>query len=115
VFGFGVHDRILQKTAFSFDASVWEFYAPLLAGGCLVLARPGGQRDRRYLLKCLAELSITVIQLVPSQLQMLAETEGLERCHSLQRVYCGGEALSMELVGRVLRRAPWIKLYNLYG
>jgi len=35
-------DRVLQKTPFSFDASVWEFYAPLLAGARLVLAAPGG-------------------------------------------------------------------------
>src|SRR6185369_6128752 len=25
-------DRVLQKTAFSFDASIWEFFVPLLAG-----------------------------------------------------------------------------------
>ncbi|MCP4662996.1 MAG: AMP-binding protein, partial [bacterium] len=38
-------DRVLQKTPFSFDASVWEFWAPLLAGARLVLARPGEHRD----------------------------------------------------------------------
>ncbi|HEY0100379.1 MAG TPA: AMP-binding protein, partial [Pyrinomonadaceae bacterium] len=41
-------DRVLQKTPFSFDASVWEFYAPLLCGGQLVMARPGGHRDGAY-------------------------------------------------------------------
>src|SRR6185503_6296709 len=35
-------DRVLQKTPFSFDASVWELYAPLLAGATLVMAKPGG-------------------------------------------------------------------------
>jgi len=115
VFGFGPHDRILQKTAFSFDASVWEFYAPLVSGGCLVLARPGGQRDGRYLLHCLAEEKITVVQFVPSQLQMLVELDGLESCRSLAKVYCGGEVLSMDLVRRLYERAPWVRLYNLYG
>ncbi len=38
-------DRVLQKTPFSFDVSVTEFFAPLLAGAALVLARPGGHRD----------------------------------------------------------------------
>ena len=39
-------DRVLQKTPFSFDVSVWEFFWPLLAGARLVLARPGGHRTR---------------------------------------------------------------------
>ncbi len=114
---FAIHqrDRVLQKTAFSFDASVWEFYAPLLTGGCLVLARPGGQRDRDYLLHCLAEKRITIVQFVPSQLQMLVEIEGLEQCRCLRRAYCGGEPLSMALVKRLHERAPWVKLCNLYG
>src|SRR2546421_5065696 len=35
-------DRVLQKTPFSFDVSVWEFFWPLLTGACLVGARAGG-------------------------------------------------------------------------
>ncbi len=38
-------DRVLQKTTLSFDASVWECFAPLMAGARLVLARPEGQQD----------------------------------------------------------------------
>ena len=40
---------MLQKTPFSFDVSVWEFFWPLLAGARLVLARPGGHQDPAYL------------------------------------------------------------------
>src|SRR5262249_52560234 len=43
-------DSVLQKTPYSFDASVWEFYAPLLVGARLVMARPGGHRDSVYLM-----------------------------------------------------------------
>src|SRR5205085_5985000 len=42
-------DRVLQKTPIGFDASVWEFYAPLMVGGVLAIAQPGGHRDGRYL------------------------------------------------------------------
>ena len=107
-------DRILQKTAFSFDASVWEFYAPLLTGGCLVMARPRGQQDAEYLVQCVEEEKITVLQLVPSQLRMLLE-EGLERCTTLQRVYCGGEALEQGLVNAFYQQLPAARLFNLYG
>ena len=34
-------DRVLQKTPFSFDVSVWEFFWPLIVGAGLVLAKPG--------------------------------------------------------------------------
>ncbi len=38
-------DRVLQKTPLGFDASVWELFAPLLAGAELVLAEPDAHRD----------------------------------------------------------------------
>ncbi|MBZ5490665.1 MAG: amino acid adenylation domain-containing protein [Acidobacteriia bacterium] len=108
-------DRVLQKTSSSFDASVWEFYAPLMSGSCLVLLRPGGQQDREYLLKCIRENKVTVLQLVPSQLRMLLEADGLEQCTSLRRVFCGGEDLQTDLVLQLRSRLPQCQLYNLYG
>src|SRR5215210_8131008 len=38
-------DRVLQKTPFSFDVSVWELFWPLMTGARLVVAKPGGHRD----------------------------------------------------------------------
>ncbi len=108
-------DRVLQKTAFTFDASVWEFYVPLLNGGRLVMARPGGQRDERYLVESMEAEEITVVQLVPSQLLMLLAGGGLKRCRMLKRVYCGGEVLTTEMVKAFYEQAPWADLYNLYG
>ncbi|HET8891688.1 MAG TPA: amino acid adenylation domain-containing protein [Candidatus Angelobacter sp.] len=111
----GADDRVLQKTVFTFDASVWEFYAPLLGGGTLVMARPGGHQDPEYLVRSLQQEKITILQLVPLQLRLMLEQEGLERCHSLKRVYCGGEALTRDLVEAFYQKVPWAKLYNLYG
>ncbi|HKV08247.1 MAG TPA: condensation domain-containing protein, partial [Thermoanaerobaculia bacterium] len=61
-------DRVFQKTPFGFDASVWEFWAPLAAGAALVMARPGGHRDPAYLVRTIAEHGVTVLQAVPSLL-----------------------------------------------
>ncbi|HWO42039.1 MAG TPA: amino acid adenylation domain-containing protein, partial [Candidatus Eisenbacteria bacterium] len=107
-------DRVVQKTPFSFDASVWEFYAPLLSGVPLVVARPGGHRDAAYLIDLIARQRITVIQLVPSLLEMLLEENRLEQCRSLRRVFCGGESLSVELQQRLLACLD-VELHNLYG
>ncbi|HEX8149207.1 MAG TPA: amino acid adenylation domain-containing protein [Pyrinomonadaceae bacterium] len=108
-------DRLLQKTAFSFDASIWEFFTPLLSGACLVLARPGGQQDAAYLVEAVRRHGITTLQLVPTMLRVLLEEEGVTRCGSLRRVFCGGEVLSAELCRRFYERAGWAELHNLYG
>jgi len=79
-------DKVLQKTPFGFDASVWEFYAPLLVGGQLLIAKPGGHTDSAYLLRLIAQQQVRIVQLVPSLLQMLLEQGGIETCHSLKHV-----------------------------
>lgn len=58
-------DRVLQKTPFSFDVSVWEFFWALMTGASLVLARPGGHRDPAYLVNLIAEQGITTLHFVP--------------------------------------------------
>ena len=113
-FPVGETDRVIQKTPFSFDASVWEFFAPLFAGAQLIMARPGGHQDSSYLVKLIAKKKITVLQLVPSLLQMLLEEKEIESCTHLKRVFCGGEALSRELVERFFEKLP-VDLHNLYG
>ena len=107
-------DRVLQKTPFSFDVSVWEFFWPLIAGARLVIARPGGHQDPRYLADTIAEHAITTVHFVPSMLQLFLETPGLARCASLRRVICSGEALPADLRDRCLARLP-AELHNLYG
>ncbi|MDZ8188239.1 MAG: amino acid adenylation domain-containing protein [Nostoc sp. ChiSLP02] len=107
-------DKVLQKTPFGFDASVWEFYAPLLAGGQLLIAEPRGHTDSAYLLRLIAQQQVTTIQLVPSLLQMLLEQGGIETCHSLKHVFCGGEVLPITLQESLLSKLN-VNLHNLYG
>ena len=90
-------DVVLQKTPFSFDVSVWEFFWPLLAGARLLLAKPGGHRDAAYLVKLITKHQITVLHFVPPMLRMFLEELGAERCRSLRHVICSGEALPFDL------------------
>lgn len=112
---FGPEDRVLQKTSVSFDASVWEFFVPLVSGGTLVLAAPGAERDPAVLVAELAERGITTIQGVPSLFRLLAEEPGLRRCTSLRRVFSGGEPLGRELVAALRSALPRADVVNLYG
>ena len=110
-------DALLQKTPVSFDASVWELFAPLMSGARVVLARVGGQQEPAYLLDAVRRHRITVLQVVPTMLAALVEQEVLSQCTSLRRVYSGGEALRPELVERFYERTTGlsVRLHNLYG
>ncbi len=108
-------DTVLQKTPFSFDVSVWEFFWPLLAGARLVLARPGGHKDPTYLAELIEREHVSICHFVPSMLQAFLQEPGLEdTCLSLRDVMCSGEALPYELQERFFSRLP-ARLHNLYG
>jgi amino acid adenylation domain-containing protein/non-ribosomal peptide synthase protein (TIGR01720 family) len=113
-YGLTESDRVLQKTPFSFDVSVWEFFWPLMTGACLVVARPGGHQDTDYLVEVITRHEITTLHFVPSMLQVFLEEPGAGRCASLTRVICSGEALPFELQERFFARLP-AELHNLYG
>ncbi len=109
-------DRILQKTPFSFDVSVREFFWPVLTGACLVVAKPEGHKDSSYLVRLICEQNITSIEIVPSMLQVFLEEPNVRACCSLKRVICGGEALYIDLQERFFTRLPeHTELYNLCG
>ncbi|MEH1848659.1 MAG: amino acid adenylation domain-containing protein [Nostoc sp.] len=107
-------DCVLQKTPFSFDVSVWEFFWTLITGARLVIARPDGHRDPDYLINLIANEQISTLHFVPSMLQVFLQAEGLEKCNCLKRVICSGEALTVELEKRFFARLQ-AELHNLYG
>src|SRR5262249_22134206 len=90
-------DRVLQKTPFSFDVSVWEFFWPLITGAHLIVASPGGHRDSVYLKALIAEQAVTTVHFVPSMLQAFLDELDLPSGRSLRQVICSGETLSAEL------------------
>lgn len=108
-------DRVLQKTSFSFDVSVWEFFWPLITGSCIVIARPDGHKDPGYLAQLIQEQKVTTMHFVPSMLRLFLEVAGIEDCGSLRQVICSGEALPPEFARHFASRFPGVPLYNLYG
>jgi amino acid adenylation domain-containing protein len=113
-YGLTSADRVLQKTPFSFDVSVWEFFWPLLFGAELVIAEPGGHRDSGYLTQVITDHGITTMHFVPSMLQLFLEDPRASACTSLKRVMCSGEALPKAVQDRFFGRLG-AELHNLYG
>ncbi|MCZ7672470.1 MAG: amino acid adenylation domain-containing protein [Chloroflexi bacterium] len=108
-------DNILQKTPFSFDVSVWEFFWPLITGATLVVAKPGGHLDSTYLVKLIQESAIITMHFVPSMLHIFLSEPRVANCTTLQRVICSGEALPYDLTQRFFAKLPACELHNLYG
>ncbi|WP_085918222.1 amino acid adenylation domain-containing protein [Halomonas sp. CSM-2] len=108
-------DAVLQKTPFSFDVSVWEFFWPLMQGARLVMAPPGAHREPAQLVELIRTHKITTLHFVPSMLQAFLAHGEVETCTSLTRMVCSGEALPAELQSQVFARLPHTALYNLYG
>ncbi|MGI5153413.1 amino acid adenylation domain-containing protein [Plantactinospora sp. CA-294935] len=110
----GPADRILAKTALSFDAVLWELFAPLVSGAVVVLAPPGAEHDPRALVAAVSAHDITVVQGVPSVLRMLVDIPGWADCRSLRLLFSAGEPLHAGLAHRLV--APnGAELWNMYG
>ncbi|MGZ8906693.1 MAG: non-ribosomal peptide synthetase, partial [Methylobacter sp.] len=108
-------DRVMQKTPFSFDVSIWEFFLPLLAGAGLVLAKPKGHQEPQYLMELIEQTGVTTLHFVPSMLQVFLEHIDAEKCRSLRQILCSGEALPHALQVRMQNCLPAVALHNLYG
>jgi amino acid adenylation domain-containing protein len=107
-------DRVLQKTPFGFDVSVWEFFWPLMFGARLIVARPAGHKDPSYLADLVWHEGVTIMHFVPSMLQEFLEVADLVCCGSLRDVVCSGEALPVDTQNKFLAQLP-SRLHNLYG
>ena len=108
-------DRVLQKTPYSFDVSVWEFFWPFMTGATLVVAEPQAHQDPVRLIELIVGERITTLHFVPSMLRAFLDTPGVERCVSLRQVICSGEELPRELARRCQGKLPAAALHNLYG
>ncbi len=107
-------DRVLQKTPIGFDVALWECFAPLLAGACIVLAQPLVHRDSAALVATIVERAISVTGFVPAMLRFVVEEPRFPEARSLRSVFSAGEALPLELAQRLAARSQ-AELYNLYG
>jgi amino acid adenylation domain-containing protein len=114
-YGLDSTDLVLQKTSFSFDVSVWEFFWTLLTGATLVMAPPEAHKDPLQLIELIRKHKITTLHFVPSMLGPFVNCDGVEECTSLRRLICSGEALPAVHVRAYQEKVPGSQLHNLYG
>jgi len=107
-------DVVLQKTPFSFDVSVWEFFWPLITGASIVIAKPDGHLDPEYLTSLIQSERITTLHFVPSMFRSMLNNEKWADCASVRQVFSSGEALTQDLVKAhyAINKATLINLYG---
>lgn len=113
-------DCIAQTASPCFDISVWQFLAVLLRGGRVHVVDDEALRDPALLVETILRQGITVLEVVPSQLQSILDhlqgTDSSPLCPSrLRWLISTGDVLTPELCRRWLELHPGVALINAYG
>lgn len=114
------NDRVLQKTPYVFDVSVWELLWANWYGAAIVMAKPGGHKDAEYLIDTIEKEEISVIHFVPSMLNAFSQSLSTYNpkdvnLSGLKYMFCSGEALHLSHVKEIKQLLPHVQLHNLYG
>lgn len=115
------NDKILFKTPYSFDVSVWEIFWWAMYGSKLVILEDGSESDSQKILKIIKKKRVSVLHFVPSMLNVFLSYIDTNKINlsdiSLKKVFTSGEPLAIDSVSR-FRRLFGVKgseLHNLYG
>ncbi|MFJ4971757.1 amino acid adenylation domain-containing protein [Streptomyces sp. NPDC088755] len=111
--GNGASDAVLLHSAYVFDASTFEIWAPLLNGGRVVVA-PAGVLQPAVLRDLATRHGVTAAFLTTALFNVIAETDpgalGL-----LRLVAAGGEAAAPGVLQRLAAAHPATAVLNVYG
>ncbi|MEU9198213.1 non-ribosomal peptide synthase/polyketide synthase [Streptomyces hundungensis] len=109
----GVTDRVPLHSPHAWDASILEFWVPLLRGGEVLIAPPG-DLDVMDLKALIADSKITSLFLTAGLFRVLGQ-EIPEAFAAIRQVATGGDVVSGPAVRRILEHAPDLRVVNAYG
>ncbi|TVZ85419.1 amino acid adenylation domain-containing protein [Streptomyces sp. BK340] len=115
--GLTAADRVSSHAPVHFDLSVFDLFATVRAGACLVLV-PENRRGLGVALnRLVAEERITVWYSVPGALIRMLDAKNRELLESsgLRTVLFAGEPFPLKHVRRLREALPEAALYNLFG
>ncbi|MFD9685542.1 amino acid adenylation domain-containing protein [Kitasatospora sp. NPDC059088] len=105
--------RVAVHSPTAFDASTYEFWAPLLSGGRLVIAPPG-RLGVTELADLLGRQQVSGAFITAGLFNVLA-TEAPQSFAGMREVWTGGDIASPAAMRRVLEACPGLKVVNAYG
>src|SRR5208282_3599189 len=104
---------MLHHSSFSFDASTWEIWWPLVAGGPLVIAPPG-ELTLAALARCVRDYQVCDGFFTTGLFNRLVDFEG-DTLARMDRIATGGSTASCKHFGALLDKNPALSLLNIYG
>ncbi|MGH8793949.1 MAG: amino acid adenylation domain-containing protein, partial [Stackebrandtia sp.] len=114
-------DKVLQKTPYVFDVSVWELLWANWFGATIVFAEPDDHKDPQALTSLIAREGVSVMHFVPSMFGVFLEAVEADvganaaAPASLRYIFCSGEELKLAQVRAAHALLPSARLHNLYG
>ncbi|GHF80856.1 hypothetical protein GCM10018790_68250 [Kitasatospora xanthocidica] len=117
--GLTAADAVVQNAPVTFDISVWQMLAPLLAGGRVRIVDRDTAADPYLLFPLTTAESISVLEVVPSLLRAALDawqSAGQPpRLPRLRLLMVTGEVLPADLAARWTAAFPTVPLVNAYG
>ncbi|UZO79163.1 amino acid adenylation domain-containing protein [Aquimarina sp. ERC-38] len=110
-------DRLLFKTNFTFDVSIYELFGWVFTGSGVVIYPSQLHREVEKMINYAKKYAVTLLQMVPSLFAVFIEVldrEKIELPH-LKHILLAGEALSPSLVKKYEKLELNAKLVNIYG
>jgi len=105
-------DRFLAVSTFTFDIALVELLAPVLAGGCTVIADAWQVLDSAQLRQMLTDSGVTAMQATPAGWRMLVDAGGIPDGVKLRMT--AGEPLPRDLAD-AMGAGTGVRVWNLYG
>lgn len=115
VIPFSSNDTIACLTSVSFDIFFVESVMAKVLGLKIVVANNEEQKNPKYMARMISENNVTVLQMTPSRLQLLASYDSELLClDKVKSIMVGGEAFPLGLL-KTLQNKTKAKIYNMYG
>ncbi|MFI2608324.1 non-ribosomal peptide synthase/polyketide synthase [Kitasatospora sp. NPDC018619] len=112
-FADGRCDRVLLHSPVAFDAATFEVWAPLLNGGCVLVA-PDGPVDAALLRRLAGPGGPTALWLTAGLFRLLAQ-DAPDCFTGLRTLWTGGDVVPAAAVRRVLAACPGLTVVDGYG
>lgn len=108
-------DATLALSAFEFDMSVFEMFAPLAVGGPVVIVADAQRDDPAAWTRLVRENGVTVWNSVPALLSVAIEAAAPGDLESLRAVLLGGDVIARDLPRTLWGAAPHCRVIALGG
>ncbi|MHC2831689.1 amino acid adenylation domain-containing protein [Bacillus sp. F9_6S_D1_P_5] len=116
--GLNENSIVAQNASHCFDISVWQFLAPLMTGGQVIIYSNEVATDPQALFQAVHNDHVTVLEMVPAIIELFLQAASDElNCTlpQLEFMISTGEGLPVSLCRKWLTAYPHVKVVNTYG